>query len=391
MERELRERLINVLLILLIALAGYYIAQLIWQVLSGYADILLLFILGWLVSFVLNPIVFQLSAQPIFFGFEPFLKRTVGEVHTKRLMVFRLSREMAVVIVYLVLVLLVIAAFAVLAPTAITQLTTLGRHLPEYVAQAPEASGWIEAQLARVGIHVNINATVQAGLASLQTYAASIIQNALGIFTSLLNWLANLFFVLIIGFILTLDGPRLRRALVIRIPQKYHDEIRFFSASVDHTFGGFLRGQLIQSALVAIGTALAMTLFGLNFVLVASLFVFLFMVIPLIGPFLALLPPLLVVLIQSPDVTLILILILFIYQFVVVNVFMPRVLSDSLGLHPLMVFFAILVSVRVAGFWGAFFGIPVAGVLWAMGRFFFERWQEQQRTNGNSSAKSDMD
>jgi predicted PurR-regulated permease PerM len=245
----------------------------------------------------------------------------------------------------------------------------------------------METQLAQFGIRVNVNQTMQAGFASLQTYAASIIQNALGIFTGLMGLLANLFFVLIIGFIMTMDGPRLRRALVNRIPKNYHDEVLFFSSSVDRTFGGFLRGQLFQSLLVAVGTAIAMTFFGLNFVLVASLFVGLFMLIPLIGPFLALIPPVLTALLQVPDLTLWLLIVLFVYQFVIVNVLMPRLISNSVGLHPLLVFAAILISVRVAGFWGAFFGIPVAGVVWAMGLFFFERWQRDYLTNDSASEK----
>jgi predicted PurR-regulated permease PerM len=53
------------------------------------------------------------------------------------------------------------------------------------------------------------------------------------------------------------------------------------------------------------------------------------------------------------------------------------------GLHPLLVFAALLISIKVAGFWGAFFGIPIAGVLWAMFVFFFGRWQK-----GEANSKS---
>ena len=377
MQKEFRDRLINVLLILLILLALLYLIQMLAQFLSGYADIILLFLLGWLVSFVLNPMVFLLSAHPFPTALEPLLKSIVGEARARAFLGFRFSREAGVIIVYLGLVLVIVIATAMFAPTVITQLTTLASRLPEYMAQAPELSAWAQTRLAQFGIRVNVNQAVQSGLASLQTYAASIIQNALVIFTGIMGLLANLFFVLIIGFILTMDGPRLRRALLSRIPKNYHDEALFFSSSVDRTFGGFLRGQLFQALLVAIGTAIVMTLFGLNYILVASLFVALFMVIPLVGPFLALIPPLLATLFQAPDLTLWIVLILFVYQFVIVNVLMPRLIGNSVGLHPLLVFAAILVSVRVAGFWGAFFGIPVVGVVWAMGVFFFERWQRE--------------
>ena len=231
-------------------------------------------------------------------------------------------------------------------------------------------------------MRVNVQQLVDTSLSGIQNYATTIVQNALGIFTGVVGLLGNLFFVMIIGFILTIDGPRLRDGVLKHVPQVLLDEVQYLSESVDRTFGGFLRGQLIQSILIMVGTAVVMTLFGLNFVLIASMFSGLLMFIPLIGPFLALIPPVLVALFQAQDITLWVVVLLFAYQFLIVNVLMPRLLSDSLGLHPLLVFTAILVSVRIAGFWGAFFGIPVAGVLWAMVKYFFDRYEV--RRSGSS-------
>ena len=58
-------RLTRVLLILLIALAGLVLAQMLLQLASGFSDLILMFVLAWLVSFILNPIVYTLSAHPI--------------------------------------------------------------------------------------------------------------------------------------------------------------------------------------------------------------------------------------------------------------------------------------------------------------------------------------
>lgn len=371
MERQLRERLINLLLILLIIIAALYLAQMLWQLLSGFADLMLLFLLGWLVSFILNPIVYLLTNRVL-----PIFK-------------IKLSRNAAVTIVYVGSALLAVIVAALLVPPLISQFTQIAGHLPQYMDQVPEASRWLQAQFARIGVRVNLQQAIDSGLSSLQNYATTIVQNALMILTSLLSLLANLFLVLIIGFIMTMDGPRLWQAILRHIPETFHDEFQVFSQNVDQSFGGFLRGQLIQALIIMVGTIVAMTVFGLNYVLVASLFAGLFMLIPLIGPFLALIPPLLAALLQNPDAALWIFLILFVYQFAIVNVLMPRVLSHALGLHPLLVFGAILVSIRVAGFWGAFFGIPVAGVLWTMATFFFERWQNGQ--NHTDESKQVMD
>lgn len=65
-----------------------------------------------------------------------------------------------------------------------------------------------------------------------------------------------------------------------------------------------------------------------------------------------------------------------IFQLGITNLLMPRLMSEAVGLHPLLVFAAIIFSIKIAGFWGAFFGIPVAGVLWAMAKFLFGERRE---------------
>lgn len=369
-------RLTRVLLILLIILAGLFLAQMLWQLVSGLADQFLLFLLGWLVAFVLNPVVLLVSEHPIPHRLALALEPALGAERARQLGNWRVSRGVAVAVVYLALFLALLLLVAIFAPTAIVQLSLLAKQMPELMAQVPVAGAWAQDQFARFGVHVNVQDVLSAGLAGLQSYAAQLIQNALGIFTSLLGLFADLFFVLILGFIITLDSPRLLLGIKQVIPASIKNDIQFLGHSVDRTFGGFIRGQLIQALVQLLATVIVMSLFGLDFVLVASLFAGLFMLIPLVGPFLALLPPLLVVLLQSPGVAIWVLLILLIFQLGITNLLMPRLMSEAVGLHPLLVFAAIIFSIKIAGFWGAFFGIPVAGVLWAMAKFLFVERRE---------------
>ena len=52
---------------------------------------------------------------------------------------------------------------------------------------------------------------------------------------------------------------------------------------------------------------------------------------------------------------------------------MPRLVGQAIGLHPLLVFAALLLGGTVAGGWGVLFGIPVAGVIASITQFFYER------------------
>jgi len=124
------------------------------------------------------------------------------------------------------------------------------------------------------------------------------------------------------------------------------------------------------SGLYGLLTAAVMGLAGLDFTLVASVFAALVMLIPFLGPVLAVIPPAIIALLLHPDRVWWIVIVLVAGQFAVLNVVSPRVMSRTVGMHPLLVFVAVLVGAKVAGLWGALFGVPIAGVLVAMVAFY---------------------
>jgi len=64
-------------------------------------------------------------------------------------------------------------------------------------------------------------------------------------------------------------------------------------------------------------------------------------------------------------------------QQVLFNVLAPRILSQQIGLHPLLVFFAVLTGARVAGIWGAIFGVPIVAVVVTMISFYRASHEER--------------
>jgi predicted PurR-regulated permease PerM len=66
-------------------------------------------------------------------------------------------------------------------------------------------------------------------------------------------------------------------------------------------------------------------------------------------------------------------LVLALIQQVLFNMIMPRLIGRSVGLHPLLVFAALLVGAAVAGGWGILFGIPIAGVVASVLQFIYGR------------------
>ncbi len=150
------------------------------------------------------------------------------------------------------------------------------------------------------------------------------------------------------------------------------DTVTFF-AIVNRTFGAFLRAQLVQALFYGLATAVLMVTLGLSDIALASVLAGILVLIPLIGGIFAIVPPLVIVLIENPDRFLLTLIGLIVLQQILFNMIMPRLMGKIVGLHPLLVFAAILIGAALAGAWGILFGVPVAGVIASALQFLYLR------------------
>lgn len=381
-----RSQWLNALIILLVIIAAIYLAQAVWLFLSGFSDIILLFALAWLFSFMLNPMIAFLHDR----GLPRFVvrssERILGSRTSKRADAFRFSRAAAVAIVYVAIGASFTVIIALLIVPIAEEVRLLISETPQLLRRVPEITSEAERTLARVGVNIKIEGLLQPALSSVQGLATPLLQNILTVASGLVAIVGNLLFILVLSFFFAIDRSKIADGMTRLIPKAYLEEFSYLIESVDRTFGGFIRAQLVQGFLMGVGTALAMTVLNVDFALVVGIFSGLFMIIPMLGPFLALLPPLgVALLIGSPNwwiLGIILILIVVLLQ----NVLAPKILSDALGLHPLIIFGALLAGIKVAGFWGAFFAVPIAGVLVAMGIYSYERWQRRSALEAQDRA-----
>jgi predicted PurR-regulated permease PerM len=118
------------------------------------------------------------------------------------------------------------------------------------------------------------------------------------------------------------------------------------------------------ATVLAVGL-LARELGGMEYIFVTAVVSGLFMFIPLIGPALALAPPVFIAFLTSENwfVALAAVAVIVLVQTVMVNVLQPKIMQESLGLHPILLFVGLLVGVQIAGLWGALFGIPILAVI----------------------------
>jgi predicted PurR-regulated permease PerM len=196
---------------------------------------------------------------------------------------------------------------------------------------------------------------------------------------------ANALIVIILSFYMMLDGKRVVKQALALVPAEYHDELSVAGESIERTFGGFIRGQLLMALLYAAFVIGTMTGARLRFAVAIGALAGLIMFIPVVGAPVAMVMPAIIALFQNPSLALWMLLIMTVYQQILLHILMPKIMSETVGMPPLLVLVAIMISVRLVGIWGFIFGIPAAGALYATGTFFLDRWKGQQRVVSDES------
>ena len=365
------DRLQRICTWLIIIAISVYLLERLFVLTALFATPLLLFGLAWLIALILKPLVDWLTNLVLPVPFVTHRQASTGLIAPT----WQLPRGVAVALIYLAILALVGTLAFSLAPVIGPQLVGFDETLPNAVSEISLWIGGIESELRRVGFRGNIEQIAQPEALAQQaaTVGSTLVQQSLGIASGIATLLIDSVFVLILSYYITLDGPRIAARILRTLPESRRDDtVRFFQI-VNHTFGGFLRAQLIQGFIYGLATAVAMSALGLNYVALASVIAAIIVLVPIVGSVLGVIPPLVIAIIDRPESVLLLLLLLAVVQQVLFNMVMPRLMGRIVGLHPLLVFAAILVGATVAGGWGILFGIPIAGVVASVLQFVYGR------------------
>ena len=349
MKLSKRERqLLTILVALLIVFLALEVFAILWEALGRFADVIVIFGFAWSLSYVLAPLVERLD------------RRT------------RLNRFGAVLVVYAAIFVVLSAIGAFVVPRLAEQLAALVTRSPELASGADQAAKDFQANLDRLGVPLNIVPLYEALPGRLAGLAATYASDALGVVSATATIVFDLLLVLIIAFLMLLDGDALWTRFTGVLSQELRSESELLRMSVDRAFGGFIRGSLMLGVIYGIVTFVILAVFGVPFSGVLAVFSGLFVMIPFFGPILATVPVLVITLLGAPNAFLPVLVLSMLLQQVMLNVVSPRIMSKSIGIHPLFVFAALLLGSKIAGFWGILLGVPVAGVINTFIQYYLE-------------------
>jgi predicted PurR-regulated permease PerM len=345
---ELNERqgtLVTALLVLAVIVLTFVLIGIVATVFFAFGDIILIFFLAWLLAFILSPIVNRLT------DVIPVLPRVV-----------------ATIVVYAALAAAIIFVVVLLAGALATSISEFIQSVPQLREQLPQVlAAWQEA-LRGFGLQVDLVAQADDILNAIAGYAGQLVGPVQQLAVASIGALGSLLLVLILSLYMVVDRDQISTFLFTLVPRSRKEEARLLESSVSRSFGGFLRGQAILGVVYAAVALVTSAILGLQYAAVTTALSGFLMAIPFFGPFVAWAPPVVVAFLTQSGDALPAFILMGIGWLLVMNLLQPRLMQETVGIHPVVVLGSVLIGAKLAGVAGAIFGIPIAAVLSA---FFF--------------------
>lgn len=280
-----------------------------------------------------------------------------------------LSRTVSVCIVFFAIFGGLVAALAVLLPVIEREWVAAVNAMPHYIDQIQtRLLPWLASTLGAGETTLNLDALKDAIREHWQQaggFAANVVSTVSQSGMALLAGLANVLLIPILTFYLLRDWDTLVERVHELIPRAYEPAIARVARDVDGVLGAFFRGQVTVMVILGLVYALGLWMIGLNFALLIGILAGLLSFVPYLGVLLGVTLAGAVAIVQFSDaVPFFFVLLVFgVGQVLESFVLTPYLVGDKIGLHPVLVVFAVAAGGQLFGFFGILLALPVAAII----------------------------
>jgi predicted PurR-regulated permease PerM len=299
---------------------------------------------------------------------------------TDRLERLGVSRLLAALLVITLFVLAFVLLILIIAPILGSQLAAFIEKIPEYVGRVQAlltdpSRPWLRRIVGEsfAGADKSVGDLVAQGAGWLAAFLRSLWSGG----AALISIFSLVVVMPVVAFYLIYDWPRMIATVDAWVPLPQRETVRALAREIDAAIAGFVRGQTGVCLILGSFYAVALSLTGLNFGLLIGLISGLISFIPYVGSMTGLVLSVGVAVAQFwPDWTMILFVLgIFLFgQFVEGNVLAPKLVGESVGLHPVWLIFALFAFGYLFGFVGLLLAVPLAAAIGVLARFALRQY-----------------
>jgi predicted PurR-regulated permease PerM len=320
----------------------------------------------------------------------------------RRLERLGLSRLGASLLILIVFALSVVIILIVVAPILGNQFVAFAKLLPGDAMRlqalvveegnrliARYGGGWLDAfglreQLSSAQIQASVGDFVAQGAQWLVEALRSLVSGGAAIF----SFLSLLIITPVVAFYILLDWNKMISELDSWLPLDHRDRLRAIAREINGALAGFIRGQSIVCLFLGLWYGVGLTLIGLDFGFLIGVLAGFLSFVPYVGSLTALVLSMALALVQGwPSLKLFFLALGVVVcgQFLEGNVLSPKLVGESVGIHPVWLMFALLAFGQLFGFVGLLVAVPTAAAIGVITRHLIALYLGSSLYRGRSA------
>jgi predicted PurR-regulated permease PerM len=343
---------------------------------------------GWLI-YLLAPVItpFAISAVLAYLG-DPLTDR-LQRVSVGR---WKFGRTLAVSIVFVLMLILLTVGLLIIIPLLVEQVRTLIHLFPRWIEWFSstvlpwlagkfgfELKGFDSAQFAQM---------LKDYWREISAAAFKVVDYVSRGGMAVAALLTNLILIPVVTFYLLRDWDSLVRAVHDLLPRTMEAEISRTVTEVDEVLGAFFRGQLMVMLALGVIYSAGLSLIGLELAILIGMGAGLLSIVPYLGSIVGVLVAVVAAIFQFQDVfhPVMVLLVFGLGQSAEGMYLTPKLVGDSIGLHPVAVIFAVLAGGQLFGFLGILLALPVAAALNVLVRNMLQKYRQSELYTSSADA-----
>jgi predicted PurR-regulated permease PerM len=329
----------------------------IMSVVGGIFSIISPLIIGGIIAYLLYP-----------------LSQVINSFLIRRLKFKDKTNLVSILLTYLVVIVVVIAllySIYVMIGGQISSNETLSvifATISDYIKRYNEIFEYINERITESGLSLDLKGYIAQAIEQVYIYLSVSINSIIKVSTGIGNSVLNSFLGLFISFYLLKDHEFFKKLYLngmnLIMSENRIKKINMTLSEINEIISKFIRGQLLDGLLVGLISSIGLSIIGLDFAVLIGITAGIANVIPYVGPLIGCVPAVIVGLLSpNPIIGLWAVLLLLVVQQIDSAIISPKIVGDSMGLHPIFVIMAIMIGGNLAGIAGMFLSVPVAGII----------------------------
>jgi predicted PurR-regulated permease PerM len=269
------------------------------------------------------------------------------------------SRSLATTISYLIVIIIISSFVAYIAPPLIHQTESFIKSSPKIIDEFKNQSGAVGSFIR----HYHLQNTVKTISSQLSSRVNNISGKALPALIDIGKSIFSLLAIIVMTFMMLVEGPRWVNAFKRIIPQKHNELSSRLAFDMYRVIRGYVNGQVLLAGIAAVFIAPALFMLHVSYPIALIVVVFICGLIPMVGHTIGAVIITIVALFHSITSGAIILVYYILYIQLENYLIQPKLQSNTTRMSPLLVFSSLIIGLDFGGLLGGLIAIPVAGCL----------------------------